>query len=173
MNKAGLITVIIVCSLLGGCERDRKEELNTFIEVTKANSIGSIEPLPEVKPYETFTYNAFDLRSPFMQPPQKETVMALPSNNGIAPDVHRRKEILESYPLDALRMVGTLEKEEGIWAIVIDSDGAVHRIKAGNYVGQNHGKIDKVTEEKVFVTEIIPDAAGGWQERDAQMTLVE
>lgn len=173
MTSLRLISICMLMLFLSACGSDRKEKLAAYVEETKAKSIGQIEPLPEVKPYETFTYSAKDLRSPFQPQTLEENIVALPSNNGIVPDIHRRKEPLESYALDSLRMVGTLEQSKKIWAIVVDTDGTVHRITKGNYVGQNHGKIGKVTEEKIEVTEIIPDGSGGWMERDASMTLVE
>ncbi len=159
--------------VLSGCFKDKKAELVAYVEQVKSKSIGQIEPLPEVKPYETFTYRAQTLRSPFEPQVIEESILANITGDGIRPDVHRRKEALESYALDALRMVGTLEKNKAIWAIVVDTDGAVHRIKRGSYVGQNHGKIHKVSEENILITEIIPDGSGGWREREASMTLIE
>lgn len=173
MTKRRNIALCFLALMLSACTQDKKENLNHYIHEIKSKSIGQIEPLPEVKPYEIFTYKASNLRSPFEPPVQEQNIVTTPSGNGVAPDLRRRKEPLESFPIDSLRMVGTLERDEKIWAIVVDKDGTVHRITQGNYVGQNHGKITSVTEEKVSLTEIIPDGRGGWRERPASMTLVE
>lgn len=167
-----MISLICGCLLLTGCG-DRKAELEQYVAEVKSKSIGQIEPLPEVKPYETFRYQAQLMRSPFEPQIPQESVLALPESNGIRPDAHRRKEALEGFELDELRMVGTLEQRGAIWGIIVDTDGAVHRVSEGNFAGQNHGKITSVTEEQIKITEIIPDGMGGWRERDASMTLIE
>ncbi|MGD9592458.1 MAG: pilus assembly protein PilP, partial [Candidatus Berkiella sp.] len=139
----------------------------------KSRQIKEIEPLPEVKPYETFTYSDTNLRSPFMPSSPVEVAKNIVSDNGIHPDTNRRKEPLESFPLDSLRMMGTLEKNGKRWAIVEDTDGIVHRITKGNFIGQHDGKVEAITEEKVLITEIIPDGSGGWRERKASLALVD
>ncbi len=173
MNLKIILVLLVNLLVLSGCFKDRKAELQVYVEQVKSKSIGQIEPLPEVKPYETFTYSAQALRSPFEPQVIEENILANITGDGIRPDVHRRKEALENYALDALRMVGTLEQNNSIWAIVVDTDGAVHRIKKGSYVGQNHGKIHDVSEESILITEIIPNGSGGWREREASMTLAE
>lgn len=167
-----IVLILFIGLIVSSCG-DRRSELEQYVKDIKAKSIGQIEPLPEVKPYETFRYQAQLMRSPFEPQQAQESILALPENNGIRPDVHRRKEALENYELDSLRMVGTLEQEGAIWGVVVDTDGAVHRIAQGNYAGLNHGKINDVTEEEILITEIIPDGAGGWREREASLTLVE
>lgn len=164
----------MISAILGGCSNaDKREELEAYVHKIKSREIKEIEPLPEVKPYETFTYNDATLRSPFMPSTQAEVAKNVANDNGIRPDANRRKEPLENYPLDNLRMMGTLEKDGKRWAIVVDSDGTVHRITKGNYVGQHDGRVDDITEEKVLITEIIPDATGGWRERKVNLALVE
>lgn len=169
--KTFLICLALV--VLSGCSGGREQDLQSYIDEVKSKSISQIEPLPEFKPYETFGYSAAALRSPFEQPKAVQNVVAAVTENGIHPDYNRRKEVLESYPLDSLKMVGTLEKNQAMWGIVVDPEGSVHRIAEGSYVGQNHGKILKVTEEKINIKEIIPENGGGWRERDAIMTLEE
>lgn len=168
-----LLFFLVGLCLLGGCtNQDKVTELQKYVASIKKRQIKEIEPLPEVKPYETFTYEAFDNRSPFVPPKPEEVVMVLPEDNGIRPDTNRRKEALESYAIDALRMVGTIERDNKLWAIVVDPDGTVHRITKGNYVGQNHGRVNKINEESLDLTEIVPDGrSGGWRERKASMTL--
>lgn len=159
--------------ILGGCGYAKSQaELEDYVKRIKARKIKEIEPLPEVKPYETYIYADTGLRSPFMPSIPKEQVKGV-GDNGIHPDVNRRKEPLEQFPLDSLRMVGTVEKDNKKWAIIVDSDGVIHRVSGGNYVGQNDGKIVDISEEKVVVNEIIPDSAGGWRERKVSIGLSE
>ena len=168
-----IFTLLGSVGLVGCSENSRRAELKQYISGIKAKAIRQIEPLPEVRPYESFTYNAGDLRSPFIPPTLRTQFSALPIGNGLRPDVDRRREPLEMFPLDSLRMIGTLEKNKKRWAVVKDTDGTVYRITKGNYVGQNYGKIEKITEEGVALKEIYPDEQGGWLEREASMTLVE
>lgn len=167
------VALIALFSLLGCDHQSKREDLEQYIAETKARHIAQIEPLPEVKPYETFTYQATNLRSPFVTPEPEQVVLDLPADNGIRPDTNRRKEPLESFPLDSLRMVGTIQKERRLWAIVVDTDGTVHRITKGNYIGQNHGKIESINEEKILIKEIVSDPRGGWQEKESSMALIE
>lgn len=158
---------------LGGCSKDEKRaSLEAYIQSVKQRPAGEIEPLPQIKPYESYTYQAAELRSPFVPPEPEQVVTPALVDNGIRPDTNRRRELLESFPIDALRMVGTLEQHGKRWALIVDTEGALHRITEGNYVGMNHGKIKKITEEKLLITEIIPSPTGGWQERQSEMALI-
>lgn len=172
-NLFAFMSVILLgLVMLNGCSnRGKRAELENYVKQIKSRTINEIEPLPEVKPYETFIYSASNLRSPFVPAFPEEVLKKMAQTNGIQPDSNRRKEALEAYPIDSLRMVGTLEKDKRRWALVTSPDGAVYRITNGNYLGQNHGRIEKVTEESVYITEIIPDVNGGWRERKASIAL--
>lgn len=173
LSKGLLLLCLASLVVAGGCSRSRSQrELEAYVKQIKSRNIKEIEPLPEVKPYETFTYSDSDLRSPFV-PSMAQDVARGGMDNGIRPDANRRKEPLEAFPLDSLRMVGTVEKEGKKWAIVVDTDGTVHRITKGNYIGQNDGQIESISEEKMIINEIIPDSGGGWRERKASIALVE
>ena len=87
--------------------------------------------------------------------------------------MNRRREALEAFPLDALKMVGTLAQKDGVWAIIKAPDGLVYRVTRNNYLGQNYGRITKISEDKVELVEIVPDGLGGWQERRASLVLAE
>ncbi|MCS5709585.1 pilus assembly protein PilP [Candidatus Berkiella cookevillensis] len=166
------LLVLILCFVVAGCNFDEKrEKLEQYIAQVKARPSGEIEALPQIKPYETFTYAALDKRSPFVPPDPEKTVATAVLDNGIRPDANRPKEPLEGFPIDALKMVGTLERDGKMWALIVDKDGALHRVVKGNYVGLNHGKINSITEEKVGITEIVPSPTGGWQERQSDMVL--
>jgi len=159
-------------SLLAGCSSDQSD-LERFVAAEKAKEPGPIEPLPQIQPYETFTYDTHGLRSPFVadteatQPAEGQAG----AGTGLQPDFNRNKEYLEQFPLDALKMVGTIERRGETYALVSDPDGSVHRIQPGNHLGQNHGKVTSVNDTQIRVTEIVPDGLGGWMERQAAIGL--
>jgi type IV pilus assembly protein PilP len=154
---------------LTGCSGDM-DDLDRYINEVKARPGGRIEPLPEITPYEVFTYVADTegLRSPFV--PDTPQAAAGPTG-GARPDLERSREFLEQFPLDTLNMVGTLEIGNATFGLVQTSDGLIHRVSPGNYVGQNDGRITAVTESEIQVVEIISDGIGGYLERDAAIGL--
>ncbi|HHO67593.1 MAG TPA: pilus assembly protein PilP [Gammaproteobacteria bacterium] len=160
---------------LAACSSSNTEDLQTYVEQVKSRQHARIDPLPEFAPYETYLYQASNARDPFTPPSYSRPSRgrAVASNNGLAPDLNRAREPLESEPLDSLRMVGTLEKAGDTWALIRMSDSTIHRVQPGNYVGQNYGKIVRITESEVEVTEIVPDGLGGWMERQASLALSE
>ena len=170
---------LCIASLSGtliACASNPSSDLEEYVQTTKSQQKSSIEPLPEFKPYESFAYQAIDLRDPFTEPTfshAQPSTQTTTSNNGIKPDFDRPTEPLEEFPLDSLRMVGTLEKSENHWALINDTDGTIHRVQPGNHAGQNHGKITRITEYEVELTEIIPDGIGGWTERQASIAISE
>lgn len=170
-----IFSVLILAGVvLYGCSNSEKRaEEEGYVKRIKSRKIKEVEPLPEIKPYEPFTYMASNLRSPFAPPVLQDQPKKFLNDGGVHPDVNRRKEVLESYPLDSLRMVGTIEQNNKRWALVKDPNGTVYRLTKGNYVGQNHGRIDGISNDKISLTEIVPDANGGWRERAASMTLVD
>ena len=174
-KAAWAISAGILAGLLTACGSSTTEDLQTYVEDVKAQQHPRIDPLPEFSPYETHLYQASGDRDPFTPPvysaPKSEVAAA--GGSGITPDFNRPREPLESEPLDSLRMVGTLERNGNSWALVRMSDSTIHRVKPGNYVGQNYGKIISISESDVEVTEIVPDGLGGWMERQASLALSE
>ncbi|MEZ5542289.1 MAG: pilus assembly protein PilP [Pseudomonadota bacterium] len=170
-----ILALTAVAVAVSGCSGDPTADLNEYAKKVKSQQVSRIEPLPEFRPYESFTYAATDLRDPFTVPTfTNQQALALPTaTNGIKPDFDRPREPLEEFPLDSLRMVGTLEQKETNWALINDTDGTIHRVQAGNYAGQNYGKITRVTEFEVELTEIVPDGIGGWMERQATIAISE
>jgi type IV pilus assembly protein PilP len=169
-----LIALLLPVLLLTACGGDGMDDLRSFVDAEQSKQKGTIEPLPEIKPYETFTYNAGTLRDPFETSDFTAPAVGVgPGGNGIVPDLNRPREALEAYPLDSLRMVGTLERNNDTAALIRAQDGTIHRVKPGNYLGQNNGKITQVTDEKVELTEIVSDGSGGWLERQASVALSE
>jgi type IV pilus assembly protein PilP len=155
---------------LAACSGDM-DDLDSYINEIKARPGGRIEPLPEITPYEVFTYvaDAEGLRSPFVpDAPQSSSSSA---DGGMSPDRDRSREYLESFPLDTLRMVGTLELGGTNFGLVQTSDGLIHRVVPGDYMGQNDGRIVAVNESEIELVEIISDGIGGYLEREAAISL--
>jgi type IV pilus assembly protein PilP len=145
------------------------DDLARFVEDTKKEPGGRVAPLPEIKPYETYVYAATDLRSPFLpSSPGSGAGLA-----GVRPDQKRNREFLEQYSLDTLKMVGTLRLGGSIYGLVQTKDGLVHRVTAGNHIGQAEGKITDISPSKISVIEIVPDSLGGYMERPAALALNE
>jgi len=151
--------------LLAGCS-SRDADLDKFIEQTKQSPGGRVEPLPEVKPYDTYSYSSSALRSPFV-----------PGSSGSAasvrPTEHRNREFLEQFSLDTLRMVGTLNLAGQFYGLIQTRDGRVQRVLVGNHMGQNDGKVTAITPTKITLTEVVPDGLGGYVERPAALALNE
>lgn len=162
-------SVVALCVLLAGCGGDKPDELRRYVDEVKARPPSPIEPLPIVKTYASFTYEAEALRDPFA-PAQLGLTAA---GGALRPDPDRPRELLEDYPLDSLRMVGTLARANQQWALIQDKEGRVHRVQAGNYMGQNYGKIVAITEQSTDLIEIVDDGQGGWIERPASLALSE
>src|SRR5579862_1108834 len=176
MNRASfrsalhLLAVAIAClsAALTACS-SADDELQRFIDETKREPGGRVEPLPEVKPYETFVYSVADRRSPFV-PGGSGSGAGLA---GLRPDSKRNREFLEQFSLDTLKMVGTLKLGSRMYGLVQTKDGLVHRVSDGNYLGQADGKITDITPAKITLTEIVPDGLGGYMERPAALGLNE
>lgn len=164
--------LILAAAMLGiaACGSDQ-DDLDQYINEVKARPGGRIEPLPEITPYEVFTYiaDAQGVRSPFVpDTPQATTTGA---GGGIRPDSDRSREFLEGFPLDTLRMVGTLDMGDTMYGLVQTSDGLIHRVVPGNFLGQNDGRINGIDESEIELIEIISDGIGGYIERDAAISL--
>jgi len=179
-----LATILIVCVALAGCGGGSMADLRTYIADVKTRPGTPIEELPPIAPYVVYTYPCdgavpcVDPFAPFhVEPPDPcadpntpcETIV----DGGPSPNFDRNREELESYPLDALRMMGTLEKGEQFWAILRDPDTIIHRVQVGNFIGQNNGKITGISEDRIELLEIIPDGRGGWEERNAELALAD
>ena len=158
-----------VALALAGCSSEM-DDLKTFVRDSDKGLPRRIDPLPAVKPFEPFTYEGFDLPDPFK--PRKLTPPKEGGGGGLAPDLNRRKEPLEAFPLEQLKMVGTLTQGKDTYAIV-RADKTLYRVKKGNYMGQNFGLITDVTENEIKLKEIVQDSAGDWAERQSVLPLLE
>lgn len=172
MARLKLLPLLGLASVLSACGGDMSD-LEQFIETTKGKHHGSVEQLPDFPPYQMFEYTYVDVRDPFRPQTDINVSIAQSAYDGPRPETQRLKEPLESYPVDALKMVGLLQQKSQTWGLVRDPDGTIHRVQPGNYAGQNHGKIVSVSESKIDIVELVPDGLSGWVNRDAMLAMAE
>jgi type IV pilus assembly protein PilP len=171
--KLNLVLLLAAPLLLTACSGEQHGDLVTYVNKVNARKGSGIEPLPEVKPYETFVYIDEDRRDPFSQYVE-EIRRQETADTGLSPDITRKREALEEFPLDSLKYVGTLEKKGIVWALISAPDNTVYRVQVGNHMGTNYGEILEITETEVKLKEIIPNGAtGGWVDRLASLSLSE
>ncbi len=167
-TRLALLSVLSVCSfLIAGCAGGNDEDLKAWMAEQGVAARGKIDPIPPIRPYEAFTYNAFDQAEPF-KPRKIET-----GKGSRGPDLTRRKEALETYPLETLKMVGTLQRGNAMLGLVRANDNKVFQVRQGNYVGQNFGVITSVVEGEITLKELFQDGAGDWAERQSKIMLQE
>lgn len=167
------IAIAFIAATLSACGGGDLGDLHEWVNDVKKRQKGVVEPLPEIKTVEPFVFRPEDLRDPFIQNEKSEQLEETKSDNGIHPDTARAKEELESYELDSLRMVGTINQNALLWGLVKAMDGTIHRVRVGNYIGRNFGKIIRIKEGEIELLEIIPDSPGGWRERKQSLALTE
>lgn len=163
------LTVLLLAFLLAACERDEFADLKTFMARAGQDGQHALEPLPQLKQVEEFDYRPGEFPDPFKPRIMKPSQGA----GGIQPDMNRQKEFLEGFPLDALRMVGTLQKGGQRYALIKTPDGTLNSVKKGNYMGQNYGLVVAITESGVELREMLQDGAGAWIESKAVLALQE
>jgi type IV pilus assembly protein PilP len=173
MIGSRILYLSLLALSLSGCSGGGDfSDLQVFMDEVRARPQGAIEPLPKFQPYEAFTYSAAALRSPFQPPIKVDVSKQEKGSKDIKPDEARVKQFLEGFNIEVFEMVGTLSKEGGAYGLVRGA-GGVHRVKVGDYLGRNHGRIVSVDEAKIDVIEIVPDGEGGWLERPRSLTLKE
>ena len=158
----GVIFGLAACSSQG--------DLHEWVAQVKARKGAPLPALPVVKTFETFIYQDQDKRDPFEPaPPQAGSANTL----GPHPDQNRPREPLEAFPLDSLKMVGTIGAKGNVEALIRDPQGVIHQVHVGDYMGQNYGHVTQVTAGEIDLVELVPNGSGGWMERDATVALGE
>jgi len=171
--RVSYLLVFLALIGLSGCGGGGDfSDLQAYMEDVRARPKGSIEPLPKFQPYESFTYGAASLRSPFQPPIKIDMTSRQKGAPDVKPDETRTRQFLEDFNIEVFQMVGTLSNESGVFALVSGA-GGVHRVKVGDYLGRNHGRILAIDESKIDVVEIVPDGEGGWLERPRSLSLKE
>lgn len=166
LRLMGVSVSFLMLSMLGGCANDM-DELKQQVAQIKTNAGEKIEPLPPIRPYESFKYEDGEERSPFVPSPSAKAGLA----SSVRPNANRPREFLEQFSLDTLQMVGTLQLQGRNYGLVQSKDGLVHRVLVGNFIGQSDGRITSITNNKIAITELVPDGLGGYIERPAALTL--
>lgn len=176
------ILITFCCLLIASCVSKDMSDLENYTQEVLARPGGRIDPLPPIKSYERYLYQAggLSLRDPFnsfveqSEDKQEITPVDDPQQKLFATEIlTHNQEDLENYELDSLRMVGVLEDNKVFWGIVQDVKGVVHRVQVGNYLGRNFGKILDIQEDRIDLREIIKDSEGRWEEREATLALYE
>lgn len=163
------LAILLPVAILAGCG-ESNSDLRQFVKDSDKNIARKIEPLPTVQPFTPFSYDGFDLPDPFK--PRQLTPKSDAQKGGLRPDTDRRKEPLESFPLEQLKMVGVFN-QTGVSYALVKADKTLYRVKAGNYMGQNFGKIINITDTEIKLKEIVQDTAGDWTERESTLPLLE
>ena len=171
MGLSRLSVCALACALMLGCGKSM-DDLHRYVEDVKARPSTPLPPVPEPKPYEPFAYHGSDRQDPFdssviSNREKGEQIV----NSEFTPDPDRPPEFLESFPLDSLRMVGTLAQGPVLWALVRTPDSTIQRVKKGNYMGRNYGKINRISDSGIDLTEIVRDDFDQWIERNTYVAL--
>lgn len=166
-----VLGVPLAAAALAGCEADQTE-LQAWMDETRRTTPTVIEKIAQPKKFEPFSYQAGDAIDPFSLAKMRvdgATVAGRPSS-GPAPDAERRREPLEAFPLDTLKMVGNL-RQGSLEVALLQADAVVYQVRVGNYVGQNFGRVLRISENEVSIRESVQDASGAWTERDTALQL--
>jgi type IV pilus assembly protein PilP len=165
-----VLLVLAAALVLGGCTRGMSD-LRDWVDQEKHKKGAPIPPLPVIKTFETFQYNDQDRRDPFS--PSTAELQQGNANSGPRPDENRSKEPLEMFALDSLKMVGTVGTGGGMEVLVKDPGGVIHRVHRNEYMGQNYGRINAISEDHIDLVELVSNGNGGWMERPASIALSE
>lgn len=175
MTRAWLAVLLV--SALVGCGDARRDELQRWMAEQRASSKPKITPLSEPKPYVPHEYKQAGSVDPFngqkmVAAFKREGGLSAASSKLIAPELARRKEALEAIPLDAMAMVGSVNRG-GKQIALVRVDRLLYQVQEGNYLGQNYGLVRKISETEVSLREIVQDTTGEWIERPVTLQLQE
>ncbi len=162
---------LVSTALLAGCGSRNHQDLLDWMAAQGKGMRGHLDPIPQIKPYEPFAYNDFDLPDPFK--PRKIEPAKSDNANKLAPDLNRRKEPLEAYPLESLSMVGTLEKGKTLYALVKTPERDLYQVRQGMHLGQDYGVIVAISDTDIKLKELVQDGAGDWSERSSTLNLLQ
>ena len=172
MNRYLLLNSLVTAlMILTGCTA-QVDDLRDYTSQVKANTQINIEAYPEFEVQTPFAYAANNMRSPFVRPRvAKQSIVEVAKPNCLQPDFARQKESLESYGIDAITMSGMFNTNQKQWVLFKTNDGSLHKASYGNYIGLFNGKISAISSETVIITELLPDGAGCWQQKETKLTM--
>ncbi|MHB2245642.1 pilus assembly protein PilP [Pseudomonas fitomaticsae] len=172
MSPIRFIALSALLMVLGGCGGDDFSDLDAYMNEVRLRPPGKIEPTPTFRSYPTFTYSAANLRSPFSRQLRVDLAGQKHGSRDVKPDPNRVKQYLEGFNIEQFEMVGTIANASGSFALLRGA-GGVHRLKVGDYLGRNDGRIVAISASQVDVVEIVPDGQGAWLERPRTIPLKE
>ncbi|UFQ00673.1 pilus assembly protein PilP [Pseudomonas fitomaticsae] len=172
MSPIRFIALSALLMVLGGCGGDDFSDLDAYMNEVRLRPPGKIEPTPTFRSYPTFTYSAANLRSPFSRQLRVDLAGQKHGSRDVKPDPNRVKQYLEGFNIEQFEMVGTIANASGSFALLRGA-GGVHRLKVGDYLGRNDGRIVAISASQVEVVEIVPDGQGAWLERPRTIPLKE
>ncbi len=166
----GLLALLVV-----GCS-DQESDLVQYVGHVKAMPPSEIEALPKMVVIDAFEFDAENVRDPFK--PLEMMAAKMPAydalSNAVHPDYSRLKQALEFMPLDTLRMVGTVFFQLELWALIETLSGQIHRVRVGDYMGSNHGKVVAIKDSSIELLELVSDVESGvWVKRKAKLEILQ
>jgi len=164
-----LLMLLLAVLAMAGCTRSMTD-LRQWVAREKAKKGAPLPPLPVIKTFESFEYKDQALRDPFAPSPNTNKS---DNKSGPRPDQNRPRQPLEAFPLDSLKMVGTIGQGAGMEALIKDPGGVIHQVHTNDYMGQNYGRVTSITEDHIDLVELVPNGTGGWMERKASIALGE
>ena len=173
MSPIRCVLMVVLFASLTACGSDNGVgDLDAYMNEVRLRAPGKIEPTPTFRSYPTFTYNAANLRSPFSRQVRVDLAGQKRGSRNVKPDPNRIKQYLEGFNIEQFEMVGTISNASGSFALLRGA-GGVHRLKVGDYLGRNDGRIVAISGSQVDVVEIVPDGEGAWLERPRTLPLKE
>ncbi|QQK65349.1 pilus assembly protein PilP [Cobetia sp. cqz5-12] len=173
IRRNAVMGSMLLVTLLAGCGDPQLGALEGELESLRGRPSGKVQELPPQPEYHPVTYDMADARSPFQSrlPEPEEELTAV--DNGVRPDLDRPREPLEAWPMEQLSMVGTLDVDGARSALILTPEQEVQRVRVGNHMGSNFGRITRIGDTQIDMVEIVPNGQGGWIERSRAMALKE
>lgn len=177
MRRFGLAVAACLISALFGCSASSDDDIRQWMANERNQTRPKVEIIPAPKQFKPEAYNNATATDPYSkekltQALKRDSAQTVANAALVAPELARRKEPMEAFPLDSMALVGSLVKE-GHPVALVKVDNLLYQVKQGSYLGQNYGKVTKISETEVTLREIVQDAVGEWIERVATLQLQE